>query len=296
MKISSIVLWKAKDHPVLNKVIFIIKVAFVIFLLGLIYYPILIWMWQRWFAADSYYEHGPLIPIVSLVLIWLKRRELSGISIQSSKLGIWIIIIGLLLHIVSALTRIYFISAYSLFIVITGIIVYFFGKKFTLTILFPLCFLLFMVPAPVAIIESTTLKMKLMTAQASVFVIQLFGTPVVREGSTVYLSNTSVVVDDPCSGLKSLISLSALGILFAYIVKASYPRKVVLFLLSIPIALLANMIRTTATILIANVYGNKIVTDGLLHTAFGLMVFVIAFAFLFLAGRLLRCQISPSDT
>jgi exosortase/archaeosortase family protein len=93
-----------------------------------------------------------------------------------------------------------------------------------------------------------------------------------------------------------LISLSALGILFAYIVRASYPRKIVLFLLSIPIALLANMIRTTATILIANVYGNKIVTDGLLHTAFGLMVFVIAFAFLFLAGRLLKCQISQNDT
>jgi len=296
MKISSSVLWKAKDHPVLNRIIFIIKVAFVIFLLGLIYYPILIWMWQRWFAADSYYEHGPLIPIVSLVLIWLKRRELSSISIQSSKLGIWIIIFGLLLHIASALTRIYFISAYSLFIVIIGIIVYFFGKKLTFTILFPLCFLLFMVPAPVAIIESTTLKMKLLTAHASVFIIQLLGTPVIREGSTVYMPNTSVVVDDPCSGLKSLISLSALGILFAYIVRASYPRKVVLFLLSIPIALLANMIRTTATLLIANLYGNKIITDGLLHKGFGLMVFVIAFAGLFLAGRLLKCRISQDDT
>jgi exosortase len=273
-----------------------LKPGVIILLIGFIYYPVLIWMWQRWFVADSYYAHGPLIPLVSGVLIWLKRRKLAKTSRQPSRLGIWIIIAGLILHIISALTRVYFTSAYSLFIVIVGIVVYFFGKKFTLTIIFPLCFLLFMIPAPMAVIESTTLKMKLFTAQVSVSIIQLLGTPVIREGSTVYMSNTSVVVDDPCSGLKSLISLSALGILYTYIVKASYSRKVILFLLSIPIALLANMIRTILTLLIANSYGNKIVTDGLLHQGFGLMVFVIAFACLFLAGRLLGCQFPQNDT
>lgn len=279
-----------------SKVMLALKPGVIILLIGFIYYPVLIWMWQRWFVADSYYAHGPLIPLVSGVLIWLKRRKLAKTSRQPSRLGIWIIIAGLILHIISALTRVYFTSAYSLFIVIVGIVVYFFGKKFTLTIIFPLCFLLFMIPAPMAVIESTTLKMKLFTAQVSVSIIQLLGTPVIREGSTVYMSNTSVVVDDPCSGLKSLISLSALGILYTYIVKASYSRKVILFLLSIPIALLANMIRTILTLLIANSYGNKIVTDGLLHQGFGLMVFVIAFACLFLAGRLLGCQFPQNDT
>lgn len=279
-----------------SKVMLALKPGVIILLTGFIYYPVLIWMWQRWFAADSYYAHGPLILLVSGVLIWLKRRKLAKTSRQPSRLGIWIIIAGLILHIISALTCVYFTSAYSLFIVIVGIVVYFFGKKFTLTIIFPLCFLLFMIPAPMAVIESTTLKMKLFTAQVSVSIIQLLGTPVIREGSTVYMSNTSVVVDDPCSGLKSLISLSALGILYTYIVKASYSRKVILFLLSIPIALLANMIRTILTLLIANSYGNKIVTDGLLHQGFGLMVFVIAFACLFLAGRLLGCQFPQNDT
>jgi len=279
-----------------SKIMLALKPVIIILLIGFIYYPVLIWMWQRWFAADSYYAHGPLILLISGVLIWLKRRELAKTSIQPSRLGIWIIIAGLILHITSALTRVYFTSAYSLFIVILGTVVYFFGKKFTLTIIFPLCFLLFMIPAPMAVIESTTLKMKLFTAQVSVLIIQLLGTPVIREGSTVYMSNTSVVVDDPCSGLRSLISLSALGILYVYIVKASYFRKVILFLLSIPIALLANMIRTVLTLLIANSYGNKIITDGLLHQGFGLMVFVIAFAGLFLAGRLLGCQFPQRDT
>jgi exosortase/archaeosortase family protein len=84
--------------------------------------------------------------------------------------------------------------------------------------------------------------------------------------------------------------------LYAYIVKASYPRKVSLLLISIPVAIIANMLRTTATLLIANSYGDRIVTDGFLHEAFGLMVFVIAFVGLFTAGRLLGCQLSQEDT
>jgi exosortase len=291
------ILWKAKRHinkP--DKIITISKIVFIIFLLGILYYPVLICMSQRWFSADSYYTHGPLIPIISLILIWVKRQKIAKIPIGSSKLGIWLIIAGLALHIISALTRVYFTSAYSLLIIIIGMVFYFGGKNLAVAIMFPLCFLLFMIPAPIAIIESTTLKMKMFTAQMSVSIIQLIGTSVIREGSTVYMPNTSVVVDDPCSGLKSLISLLALGILSAYIVKASYTRKAILFLLSIPIALLANTVRTMSMLLIANAYGNKIITNKVLHEGFGLMVFIIAFAGLFIAGRLLGCQISQNDT
>lgn len=265
-------------------------------LLVVIYYPVFIWMWQRWFAADSYYAHGPLVPIVSAVLIWLKRKTFSEVQVQSSNFGLGVLIFGLFVHISSALARIYFSSAYSLFIVLLGLSLYFFGKQFTRVIIFPLGFLLFMFPAPVAFIEATTLKMKLFVAQVSVFIIQLLGVPALREGSTVYMQNTSVVVGDPCSGLRSLISLSALSILFAYIVKSSYMRKIMLFLSSVPIAITANMIRTIATLLIANSYGNAIIENKFIHEGFGLMVFVIAFIGLFLTGRLLGCRLVPKNS
>jgi exosortase len=286
------ILWQARNH--LNKsdeIIAILKIISIILLLGILYYPILIWMGQRWFAADSYYTHGPLIPILSLALIWIKRREIVKIPIESSKLGIWLIIAGLVLHIISSLTRIYFTSAYSLLIIITGIVVYLGGKKLAVAIIFPLCFLLFMIPAPIAIIESTTLKMKMFTAQMSVSIIQLIGTSVIREGSIVYMPNTIVTVDDPCSGLKSLISMLAIGTLFAYIAKTSYTRKTILFLLSIPIALFANIVRTTLMLLIANSYGNMILDNQILHQGLGLVVFVVAFVGLFIAGRLLGCRL-----
>ena len=272
------------------------RIILLVALLGVIYYPVFVWMWQRWFAADSYYAHGPLIPVVTAVLIWLRRKDLPQVQLQSSKLGLAILIAGLLLHIASAFTRIYFTSAYSIFIVLLGLSLYFFGRQFTQIILFPLCFLLFMFPAPVALIEGTTLRMKLFIAQSSVYIIQLLGIPALRDGSTVYMQSTSVVVGDPCSGLRSLISLSALSILYAYIVKSSYLRKTALFISSIPIAIIANMIRTIATLLIANAYGNDIITNKYLHEGFGLMVFIIAFAGLFLVGRLLGCKIAQKDS
>lgn len=274
----------------------LIKISLITLLLTFMYHPVLIWMWQRWFAADSYYAHGPLIPIVSAVLIWLKRKTIAVTRIQSSNLGLVLLIFGLLVHISSAFTRIYFSSAYSLFIVIVGLLLYFFGKQFTRVIIFPICFFLFMFPAPVAFIEATTLKMKLFVAQVSVFIIQILGVPALREGSTVFMQSTSVVVGDPCSGLRSLISLSALSILFAYIVKSSYSRKIALFLSSVPIAIIANIIRTTATLMIANSYGNAIIENKFIHEGFGLMVFVIAFLFLFLTGRLLGCRIVPKGS
>jgi exosortase len=288
------------DKPIENSIKRIItisiKTGFVIVLLGFIYYPVAIWMWERWFAADSYFGHGLFIPIVSLVLIWFKRQELLKARIINTKSGFWLLIFGIFLYIASSYTRIYFTSAYSLIIVITGIILYLFGKEVTRIIIFPLFFTLFMIPAPMSLIATSTLRMKLLAAHISVLIVQILGIPVLREGSSVYMSNTSVVVGDPCSGLKSLISLSALAVLYLYIIKASYFKKFIIFLISIPIAIIANIIRTTATILIANHYGNEIIENDFLHKGFGLMVFIIAFMGLFLVGRILGCQVSQRDT
>ncbi len=291
----NLVLEKSKYQFSVTKIKSGIMFLLILGLLGLIYYPIFIWIWQRWFAADSYYTHGPLIPIVSIVLVWLKRKNFSKVQIQSSNLGLWLIIAGILIHIVSAFARIYFTSAYSFLIIILGLILFFFGKKVTRIVIFPLAFLLFMIPFPVSVIEATTLKMKLFVAQMSVGIIQLFDISAVREGSMVYMQNTSVIVGDPCSGLRSIISLSALSILFAYIVHASYTKKAILFISSIPIAIIANVIRTTLTLLIANFYGNEIITNKYLHNGFGLMVFIIAFLGLFFIGKILKCKIIQRD-
>lgn len=290
------VLNKIRENSIKLKLLNITKAGFIVILLSLIYYPTGIWMWSRWFAADSYFGHGPFIPIVSAVLIWYKRHELIKAKPSKSRSGLFIFILGLILHIASAFTRIYFTSACSLILVIVGIILYLLGKEITKIIIYPLFFLIFMIPAPMSLISASTLKMKLFVAQLSVLMVNILGISAVREGSIVYMSNTSLVVGDPCSGLRSLISLSALSVLYLYLIKTSFTRKFLIFLISIPIAIGANIIRTTATILIANYYGNGIVENDFLHKGFGLMVFIVAFAGLFLAGRFLGCRYSRKDT
>jgi len=293
---SPLVSERPKASPVWLKFSPGAKTGLLICLLGIIYYPTFIWIWQRWFATGSYYAHGPLIAVVSGILIWLKRQEIARATVSSSRLGLALLIAGLILHIISASARVYFSSGYSFFVVLLGLILYFFGRGVARVIIFPVCFLLFMIPAPMALVAATTLKMKLFAAHLSVLIVQFLGISAVREGSMVYMPSTKVVVGDPCSGLRSLISLAALGLLYAYILEGSYLRRSSLFLMSIPMAIIANMIRTVATLLIANSYGNRIVTDGFLHKGFGLMVFIIAFAGLFLVGRLLGCQIPQRDT
>ncbi|MBC8234526.1 exosortase/archaeosortase family protein [bacterium] len=272
------------------------KIGFIVLLLVVIYYPTAGWMWTRWFWADSYYSHGPLIPLVSGVLIWLKRRELAEAQISYSKPGIFILSAGLFLHLLSALVFIQSISGFSLPIVMIGLVLYLFGWEITRIVLFPLGFLFFIAPAPLQFIAATTLKMKLFAAHISAIAVQLLGIPMVREGSIVHLSNTTITVGDPCSGLRSLISLTALGVLYAYLAQSSYPKRVALVLASIPIAIIANIIRVIGVIVVANSYGNRIVTDGLVHDAFGFSVFVIALAGLILTGRILGCQILKKDT
>jgi len=306
------------------------KIGFIALLLAVIYYPTVAWMWSRWFWSDSYYSHGPLVPLISGVLIWLKRRELaeaSGLAIGDWRLatekqikstinhhqssiqnnqpstinnhqskGLFILSAGLLLHILSALIFIQSISGFSLPIVIIGLVLYLFGWQITRIVIFPLVFLFFIAPAPMQFIAATTLQMKLFAAHVAAMAVQLLGIPLVREGSVVHLSNDMIVIGDPCSGLRSLISLMALGMLYAYLAKGSYTRRIALFLSSIPIAIIANIIRVIGVIVVANFYGNRIVTDGLLHEGFGLSVFVIALAGLIFAGRILGCQIFTKDT
>ena len=286
---------KVRKYIPISKVASISILIIFIALLVVIYYPTFIWIWDRWFATDSYYSHGLLIPIVSVVLIWLKRKELTRTSVSSSRLGLIFLGMGLFLHIASAFTRVHFTSGFSLIFVLLGLILYLFGKAFTRVVLFPILFLFLMVPAPMQVIAMTTLKMKLFVAEISTHIVPLFGITTLREGSTVYMPTTSIVIADQCSGLRSLISLSALIILYVYLAKASYIRKTALVILSVPIAIIANVVRIIAVLFVANSYGAEVVTAGMLDKVFGFLVFVVALVGLVIAGKLLKCQFGVSD-
>ncbi|MDD4900422.1 MAG: exosortase/archaeosortase family protein [Candidatus Omnitrophica bacterium] len=251
------------------------------------YVPTFIWMFDRWNEKDTYYSHGILVPFISIFLVWLQRKELKKIKLNPDTLGWFFFIPAILIHLLSALWRVYFTSGFSLLFILTGLVLLFWGKEYLKKLIFPILFLIFMIPLPLVAIANISFKLKIFAAQASTYVLNnLFGIPAVRDGSVIKTMHAYLIVEDPCSGIRSLIALIALGALMTYFSNLSKPRKVVLFASSVPIAISTNIIRILALSLVSEMYGAKFST-GLFHDTMGVLVFVFAFIGLMLVGKLL---------
>jgi exosortase len=161
-------------------------------------------------------------------------------------------------------------------LLLCGISLFIFGKEITKVILFPLLFLLFMFPLPEAFISPLANPMKMYVAKFAASFVDLLGIPVFREGYYINTINGEVLVGNPCSGLRSLISFLAIGTYFAYFLRASKIRKLLLPCLSIPIALGCNALRVVSLVLVTHYYGSaKASPDSFFHDFSGFMVFFI---------------------
>lgn len=256
-----------------------------IFLLA--YIPTFIWMWDRWFARDSYYSHGILIPFVTIFLIWQKREELALVERAKSAWGLPLIIAGMLMHAFASLMRVYFISGFSMLIVLIGLILFFYGIAVFRKILFPVLFLIFMIPIPLIIITNISFNMKIFAAKIATTVLNYSGIPAVRDGSVIRMRHAQVVVDDVCSGLRSLISLMALGSIFAYWMKSKMTKRCILFATTVPIAIITNVFRVIFLSSVAEIWGVQY-ASGILHDVSGFLVFALAFVLLYMIGRILE--------
>lgn len=264
-----------------------IKFSSCMLLLLIAYIPTLLWMWDRWMAKESYYGHGFLIPIVSAFIVWQRKDLLRNIKISGSFSGLWVIAVSLFIHVVCATLKVYFISGFSLIFAIYGLMLFIFGKEMARNLIFPVFFLLAMIPLPLVLIGNLIVKLKLMATQISVFVLNRIGFPSIRDGSIIRMPKSFIEVAAPCSGLRSLISLLTLGLLFAYSMKVSYVKKTILFLASAPIAIASNVTRIVMLAAVNDLYGEK-VAMGFFHDFTGFFVFAIAFAGLFGVSKMLE--------
>lgn len=252
-------------------------------------------LFERFTERDSYYSHGFLIPFVSLYLVWQKRKTLQRIPLKPEPLGFFVIIAGVLLHLISTLLKINFSSYIAIPVVILGIALYLGGRKLTRELIFPIAFLIFMLPLPKVLMIGITFKLKILATQASNFAANCIGIEARRVGSTIYYPGGFILVGDPCSGLRSLISFLALGALFTQFTTADRWRRNVLFFSTIPIALLSNFIRITFLVLIGYVYGRRIAL-GFLHEFSGIMVFVFGFLGFMAVTKILKCHLTIKNT
>lgn len=255
-------------------------------LILVLYYPTLKALVSDW-NIDPNYSHGFFVPFISGYLVWEKRVELKKANASPSLWGLPILLTGPFVLIAGTIGSELFTKRFSFLIVLVGALFLLSGKEITRLLLFPIFFLAVMIPIPYILYDVIAFPLKLLASKVACWCLLLFGIPVFREGNIIHLDSTTLEIVDACSGIRSLVSLITLGVIFAHLSQNRLWKKIVLILSTIPIAVIANMFRVTGTGILAHYFGPEVAT-GFLHTFSGWLIFIVAFALLFAVGIILR--------
>lgn len=264
-----------------------IFIAFFVAVLCFVFWKPFNYMIYEWKERlYSSYTPGPFVPVVSGYIIWLKRHELKKMILAPTNLGYVVIVFFLILHLISQMGDLQRISILAFIGMLCGFSLLFWGKNITKMLLFPICFLVFMVP--LEFLDTLVgVRLRIIASQWAAIILELIGFQILRIGTQIDMIGIfSFDVAAPCSGLKSLVSLTALGIAFAYLSQKVFWKRLVLIVSAIPIAILANVFRVVMIGLIATSFGKE-TAMGFFHSFSGFFLFTFALLALTGIGRLL---------
>jgi exosortase len=241
-----------------------------------LYWTILRDLGHQWWN-DENYQHGFLVPLFSMFLIWRERHTLRRLDPLGTWRGLAVLLAGLGILLIGDIGAENFLMRSSLIVVLTGLILLHLGERIFRVVLFPLAFLIFMVPLPAILFYAVTFPLQNLAAEQAAWTLDLLGVPVLLDGNIIHLSQISLGVTEACSGIRSLISLLAGAVAWAYLM---LPRgwTTVLFVVSaVPITIFANAARVVATGLIGQWFGVEY-ASGFFHEFAGWVVYLFAFA------------------
>lgn len=248
-------------------------------------------IYQIWVMADSYYSHGFLVPLLSLGIAWTRRNELRNAPRDVSAAGFVWLVGGLFLMLLGDFLGFRVFAHVSIVPILAGLIMLLYGKTAARLLWFPLFFLLFMVPIPPSLTQSVTLHLKLIAAELAVRLARLMTLPMVREGSYIHFGQDKLLIGEVCGGLRSLISLLAVGALATYFSRTRPWARAVLLGMTVPIAIVANVVRIFLLCVVGYFWGSDFAA-GRFHDISGIVIFVTAFALFFALEAYLR-RVAP---
>jgi exosortase len=248
----------------------------------------LLWMVHRWNESGGDFSHGWLIPFVSIGILWHRRREIAAASRATNRVGLAVVILALLLHWLGAKAQQTRLSLMGLVLLIWGVPFYLYGWGVARILLFPCAYLIFCIP--LNFLDSLTFPLRIFVTVITTGILNGLGIAAERSGSAIHslaAGGFSFDVADPCSGLRSLLAMTALTAVYAYLTQKTLLKKWLLFLASIPLAIIGNMARITTVALVAEAFGQQLAL-GIYHDYSGYVVFTVAITLMVGLGSLLN--------
>lgn len=263
-----------------------LEIAFAL-LLALIFAPALRELAGIWSSVE-YYSHGFLVPLVSgLVAVGIARSS-AKLPQRRDARGAALLVVALAAGLLGALSSSATAQGLALVAAIAGAVWYLRGPDWLRALAFPIAYLIFMVPVPPTWLSPVIVQLLLFVTTGAVWALQTIGMPVLREGNVLTLpGGETLFVAEACSGLTSLVTLTPIAVLVAWLAPISRTWKLVLVALIVPIAMLANMIRVVGTAIGASRWGAAAVTEDPAHTLVGLAVYAVACMLLLAVARML---------
>jgi exosortase len=250
-----------------------------------LYGPTLAHLLAQWWH-DPNFSHGFFVPLFSAFVVWQERGRLAQLSVQPSWAGLGIMIPALLILVVGQMGAELFLARFSMLLLLAGLIVLFLGWNFLRALYLPLTFLVLMIPVPAIVFNQITFPLQLLASRVAAGVLPVLGVPVLREGNVIVLPSMPLEVADACSGIRSLMSLGTLAIIYGYLMDRRVSVRVLLAVASIPIAVAANSLRIVGTGLLVQ-YWDPEKAEGFFHAGWGWIIFVISIVALYLLHHLL---------
>jgi exosortase len=258
----------------------------ILVLLLWMYLPTLGHLVAQWWN-DPNFSHGFFVPLFSAFVIWQERSRLVMTRLHPSWWGLLFLAGGLCLLILGEMGAEIFLARVSLLVVLAGLVILFLGWSFFRALLFPWAILFLMIPIPAIIFNQITFPLQLLASKVASTVLPWMGVPVLREGNVINLPTMSLEVAEACSGIRSLMSLMTLAVIYGYLMERDNRIRIFLVLVSIPIAVAANSFRIVGTGLLVQ-YWDPAKAQGFFHEFSGWLIFVISMIMLYVSHLIVR--------
>ncbi len=249
-------------------------------LLLVLYHRIALKLVRDWYEIPDF-SHGFLIPFFVAFLLWDKRRDIAEAPRTPSWGGITLVVLGLSELLIGIFGADLFLQRTSFVLLIAGLVWTLMGRPTLGAVKFPLLVLLLAIPLPTVVFNQITFPLQLLASRLASDLLPIAGVPVLQEGNVIQLPIMQLEVAEACSGIRSLMSLFTVAVIYGYFLERGTLRRTVLALAAVPIAVAANVVRIFGTGLCVQ-YWDPAKATGFFHEFSGWLMFLVSLFLLYL--------------